>query len=212
MLVKDVMTTNVITIPSSLSIAEAKRMMSSNGVDRLPVVDQGKLVGIISSHRLESISPSKATSLSVWEISYLLYKTKVKEVMEKNVITVTPETTVEDAVSLGQASNVGSVVVVDNEFVVGILTTYDLFYKIVNPVLGIGVKGTRVEVKAGGDPKSLEKILHIVNEKNMDIFNLHIYDITGQSRRDVVLHLVSDDVSQFIDEITRLGFSVTIRK
>lgn len=212
MLVKDIMTTKVITIPSSLSVAEAKIIMSSNGVLRLPVVDKGKLVGIISNHRLESISPSKATSLSMYELSYLLHKTKVKEVMEKKVVSVTPDTPVEKAVSLGQDKGVGSVVVVDDGCVVGILTTYDLFYKIINPVLGIGVAGTRIEIEGGGEPESMEKILHVVNQRRIGIYNMHIFRIQERVQRDAVLHLLSDDVSQIIEEIKRIGFNVSTRK
>ena len=79
--VRDIMTTNVVTIPSSTSIADAKRIMEAHRIRRLPVVDKGKLVGIVTERRLESVSPSKAISLTVWELSYLLDKTPVREVM-----------------------------------------------------------------------------------------------------------------------------------
>ena len=69
MKVSDIMTTNVVTIPSNTSIADAKRLMAAHRFRRLPVVDRGKLVGIVTEHRLEQVSPSKATSLTVWELS-----------------------------------------------------------------------------------------------------------------------------------------------
>jgi len=78
MYVRDIMTTNVVTTPSSTSIANAKRIMEAHRFRRLPVVDKGKLVGIVTERRLESVSPSKATSLTVWELSYLLNETAVK--------------------------------------------------------------------------------------------------------------------------------------
>ena len=86
MLIREIMTTNVVTISSSTSITDAKRIMEAHRFQRLPVVDKGKLVGIVTARRLESVSPSKASSLTVWELSYLLNTTPVKEIMEKNVL------------------------------------------------------------------------------------------------------------------------------
>ena len=74
MYIKDIMTMNVITIPSNTSIADAKKIMEAHKIHRLPVVDKGKLVGLVTERRLEAYTPSKATSLSVWEIRYLLNK------------------------------------------------------------------------------------------------------------------------------------------
>src|SRR3989304_4359870 len=98
--VRDIMSSNVVTIPSSTSIADAKRIMEAHRFRRLPVVDKGKLVGIVTERRLESVSPSKATSLTVWELSYLLHKTSVKEIMERHVVTVSPDMTAEEATAL----------------------------------------------------------------------------------------------------------------
>ena len=212
MLVKDLMTKDVITVPSTISLTEAKRIMDEHHIRRLPVMDKCKLVGIISGRRLESITPSKATSLSVWELSYLLSKTTVKEVMEKKVITVPPDMTIEKAVELGQDKHIGSVVVVDNDGqVVGVLTTNDFFYKIVNPVLGIRIAGIRLEVDGGGEPESLEKIIHVINNQRINIYNLHIFSVNERSPRNVVLHLITDDASKTIKELSRIGFKVNVR-
>lgn len=103
MFVKNVMTTNVVSIQSNTTIADAKRIMEQHKVRRLPVVDEGKLVGIITEHRLEAYTPSKVTSLSVWELGYLLGNTPVKKIMEKDVVTVDPEMIVEEALALVKA-------------------------------------------------------------------------------------------------------------
>jgi len=107
MYTKDIMTMNVVTIPSTTSITDAKRIMEAHNIRRLPVVDRGKLVGLVTERRLEQYTPSKATSLSVWEVSYILAKRTVKEIMEKNIITVTPDITVEEAVATAQNHGVG---------------------------------------------------------------------------------------------------------
>ena len=163
MYVRDIMITNVVTIPSSTSIAEAKRIMVAHGFRRLPIVDKGKLVGIVTEHGLEKVSPSKATSLTVWEVSYLLDKTTVKEVMERNVVVVSPDMTVEESLAVAQGHKVGTLVVMEDSHVVGIVTTNDFFYKIVNPTLGLGESGTRILVRGGGDGRSAETIISSIN-------------------------------------------------
>ena len=172
--VRDIMTTNVVTIPSNTSVTDAKRIMAAHRIRRLPVVDKGKLVGIVTEHRLESVSPSKASSLTVWELSYLLDKTTVKEIMERDVITCSPDTSVEESVAIAQGHKVGALVVVEDGRVVGISSTNDIFYKIVNPILGIGEPGSRIEVAGGGNAKALEEILSTVNKLGLEITTIHI--------------------------------------
>src|SRR4030042_250764 len=133
MRVKDVMTWNVVTVSSDMPIMEAKKIMEAHDVRRLPVVDKGKLVGIVSKDRIERVGPSPATSLSVWEINYLLAKMTVKEVMRKDAVTVNPDMSVEAAIALAQSKGVGALPVVEDHKLIGIATTNDFFYKILHP-------------------------------------------------------------------------------
>lgn len=212
MYVRDVMTTNVVTIPSSTSIVDARRIMGAHRFGRLPVVDKGKLVGIVTEHKLDEVSPSKATSLSVWELSYLLDKTTVKEIMETKVVTVTPETTVEEAVATAQGNKVGALVVVEDGRVEGIVTTNDLFYKIVNPVLGVGQPGTRIEVTQGGDAVSLEQVISTINKRGIEITTLHIVAPPEATKKDVVVHVDCEDVSQLVSDLEGQGYKVKVRQ
>ena len=213
MYVRDIMTTNVITIPGSTSIADAKRIMEAHRFRRLPVVDKGKLVGIVTEHRLESVSPSKATSLTVWELSYLLDKTTVREIMEKNVVTVSPDMSAEESVALAQSHKVGSLVVVDEDGrVVGIATTNDFFYKIVNPILGLGEPGTRVEIVGGGEAKALEGIISTINKFGLGITTLHIEALPEATQKDVCIHVDTSDASQLISVLKANGYRASVRK
>lgn len=212
MQVRDVMTTNVVTIPSSTSIADAKRIMEAHRFRRLPVVDKGKLVGIVTERRLESVSPSKATSLNVWELSYLLDKTPVKEIMEQNILTVPPDMTAEEAVALAQSHRIGSLIVVEDGRVVGIATTNDFFYKIINPILGLGEPGTRVEVTGGGESKALEEIVSTANRLGLEITTLHIERLPEITEKNLCLHVNTDDANQLIAELQKQGFSVQLRR
>jgi acetoin utilization protein AcuB len=212
MYVHDIMTTNVVTIPSSTSIADAKRIMEAHRIRRLPVVDKGKLVGMVTERRLESVSPSKATSLTVWELSYLLNKTSVKEIMEKNVVTVSPDMSAEESLALAQGHKVGALVVIEDGRVVGIATTNDFFYKIVNPILGLGQPGTRIEVIGAGETKALQEIISTVNKLGLEITTLHIEQLPEATKKDVCVHIKSEDVSQLITELKGKGYRVSVRK
>jgi acetoin utilization protein AcuB len=210
--VRDIMTTNVVTIPSTTSIADAKRIMEAHRIRRLPVVDKGKLVGIVTERRLESVSPSKATSLTIWELSYLVDKTTVKEIMEREVLTTSPGTSVEESVAFAQGHKVGALVVVEDGRVVGIVTTNDLFYKIVNPILGLDQPGSRVEVTGAGNAKALEEILSVVNRLGFEISTIHIEQLPDKELRDVCVHVTDDDVTQLVSEIKAKGYKVRVRQ
>jgi acetoin utilization protein AcuB len=212
MLIRDIMTTNVVTIPSNTSISDAKRLMEAHRFQRLPVVDKGKLVGIVTERRLESVSPSKATSLTVWELTYLLNTTTVKEIMEKDVVTVTPDTTAEEAVALAQSHKVGALVVLDDHHVVGIVTTNDFFYKILNPILGLGSPGTRLEITGGGSTRALEDIVSTVNKAGVGIVTLHIEMLPEKTSKDICLHLNTNDVTELVGTLRAKGYAVNIRK
>jgi acetoin utilization protein AcuB len=212
MKVRDIMSDNVVTVPSSTSIADAKRIMQAHRVRRLPVVDKGKLVGIVTERRLESVSPSKATSLSVWELSYLLDKTSVKEIMARDVVTVSPDMSAEEALALAQGHKIGSLIVVEGSQVTGMVTTNDFFYKIVNPILGLGMPGSRIEVVGGGESKVLEDIITTVNRLGLKIVTLHIENLPEATVKDVCVHVDTEDVEQLIAELQKKGYSVSVRQ
>lgn len=212
MYIKDVMTTNVVTIPSTTNLADAKRIMEAHRVRRVPVVDRGELVGIVSDHMINMATPHKGTTLSVWEFSYQLQAIKVKEIMETNVVSVAPDITVEEALAIAQEKKVGSLIVMDGcRHVVGIATTNDFFYKIVNPVLGLGEPGTRVEIFGGGESKALEDIIATINKVHLPMTNLHIISLPESKQKDVVIHLATDDVALLLDSLKAKGYQVSIR-
>jgi len=212
MYVKDVMTMNVVSIPSNTTVSDAKKIMDAHKIRRLPVVDRGKLVGIVTERRLEAYTPSKATSLSVWEIGYLLGNTTVKEIMEKNPVTVTPEMTVEEALATAQERKVGSLLVVEkNGQVIGIVTTNDFFYKIANPTLCIGMPGTRVEIVSKTDKPMLEDICRATSQKGMKILTLHMISSTEIGGKDIVVQVDTENVDKLVKELKDKDYEVHVR-
>ena len=133
MLVRDYMNTPVVTIYPETGVQEALRLMRQHKIRRLPVLNaSGELVGIISEHDLLYASPSPATSLSVWELNYLLARLEVKEIMTRNVIVTLPDAPLTEAARLMLQNKIGALpVVTENNVtgikVVGIITESDIF-------------------------------------------------------------------------------------
>ena len=126
MKVKDVMTMAPVTITPDTPISEARHLMQKHAIRHLPVLEDGRLVGILSDRDLRTVAPSPATSLSVWEINHLLTKLTARQVMTRFVITVAPDDPVTEAAGLMLGHKVGALPVVEAQRVVGILTQSDV--------------------------------------------------------------------------------------
>lgn len=208
MFIRDVMTTNVVTIPSSTSLADARRIMDAHRIRRLPVVDKGRLVGVVSRDGLDKAGPSKLTTFSMHELSYLLTKITVREIMKTDLVTVPPDATVEEAVALAQAKKVGTLLVVDAGRLVGITTTNDFFYKIANPILGIDKPGIRFSVHKWRGIEDLQKILGIVAQFHVEIVTIYTMPHPDTGESDFVAHLRASDPVGLMDELRKSGFEV----
>lgn len=131
-LVKDWMSPNVITITSDAPLPEAKELMTRHKIRRLPVVDNGRLVGIITYGDVRNASPSAATSLSIWELNYLLPRIQIKEIMTRKPLTVYQNTTIGKAAQLMLENLVSGLPVIDaHGKLVGIITESDIFRMVV---------------------------------------------------------------------------------
>ena len=126
-LAKDWMTRSPVTITEDTSLTAASRLMKDNDIRRLPVVEHGKVVGIVTWGDIREASASDATSLTVFELGYLLKKLQVDRFMTRHPITVTPTTTISRAAQLMMEHKIGGLPVVENGKLVGILTESDIF-------------------------------------------------------------------------------------
>ena len=131
-LVKDWMTANPICVSPETTLPEALQIMKDKRIRRLPVMDgKGKLVGVVTRGDLRGAQPSEATSLSIYEINYLISKLTLGGLMTKAVITVTPNTTIGDAARIMLKHKIAGLPVMDDGKVVGILTESDVFRMVV---------------------------------------------------------------------------------
>jgi len=205
------MTKDVITVPEDAQVVDALKIMKEKNFRRLPVVDKrGQLVGLVTETRLERVKPGTAAPL-LWQITYIISHTKVGDVMRKKLVTVKPTDTVEYAVAKAQSAKVGTLIVLDDRKIVGICTTNDFFYNIVNPTLGFGEYGTRILINGGGTGKSAERILNCVNKAGISIKLIWTSPSSTAKENDITLQLDTEDVTDVIKELEKLGYSAEIR-
>jgi acetoin utilization protein AcuB len=168
MSVKDFMTRKVVYISPNTTIAHAADLMREQDLHRLPVIENDKLVGLVTEGTIAEASPSKATSLSIYEMNYLLNKTKVKDVMIKDVITVSAYASLEDATYLMYKNKVGILPVVDNDQLYGVITDRDIFAAFLQ-VSGYGEEGVRARFIVDNKAGELGKIIRLVSDKEYNI-------------------------------------------
>lgn len=164
MLVGERMSHPVITIPPDLPIVDALNLMKRERIRRAPIVKEGKLLGIVSDKDLLNASPSPATSLSVWEMNYLLSKITVKDVMTKKVLTVGEDTPIEEAARIMADNKIGGLPVMREDHIVGIITETDLF-KIFLELMGARDLGVRVTALIHEEPGQLAKLTQAISKE-----------------------------------------------
>ena len=170
MIVKEVMRTNVICASSDTKATEVKNMMTENNVSKLPVVDNGKLVGIVTKNDLLKAEPSSATTLDMFEISYLLSKLTVKKIMNTKVISVGPNEVVEEAARIRVDNKISCLPVVDGDALIGIITKSDLFHMFTE-MFGAREKGVRVVALVNDAPGVLAKVAKEISDLNANIIS-----------------------------------------
>jgi acetoin utilization protein AcuB len=208
----EMMTTNVISISSDTTLANARKIMDTYDYARLPVIDRGKLVGIVSKDSLDAGGKTKLTSCSIYEISYMLNTLKVKEVMHREVVTVPPDMYVDNAMALAESKQIGMLVVVEKNTVVGVVTSYDFFTKILHPLLGLNLPGTRIYVQQCNKASDIEKVMAIIKNFNIAILSQFSNNIPAiENRHELVLHLDGENCSKCIEEIKKMGYQVVER-
>ncbi|MFV8063811.1 CBS and ACT domain-containing protein [Streptococcus hyovaginalis] len=169
MSVKDFMTSKVIYVSPDTTVAHASEKMKAQDLRRLPVIENDRLVGLITEGTMADATPSKATSLSIYEMNYLLNKTKIRDIMIRDVITVSQDASLEDAVYIMMKHKVGVLPVVDNDQLYGIITDRDIF-KAFLQVSGYGEEGVRLNILLNDTIGSLEKVVRVISDHGLNIY------------------------------------------
>jgi CBS domain-containing protein len=130
-LVRDWMTPDPITASPDMTLPDALQLMAQHNIRRLPVVDRGKLIGIVTRGDLRGAQPSQATSLSVFELHYLVGRITLEEIMTRNPLTVTETATIQEAARLMLQHKISGLPVLKQGKLVGIITESDIFRLVV---------------------------------------------------------------------------------
>ena len=206
MFVKEWMTPAPQTVSSITPVMEAMQLLRSGGYRRLPVVDNGELVGIVTDRDLKDATPSAATTLSVYELNYLLSKLSVGEVMVKEVFSVAPDDPVERAALIMVQEGISGLPVVDEHRVVGILTITDILATFVD-VLGLREGGTRVTLRLPDAPGILAKVAEAGPPSN--IVAVVTASMERGDKRELVLRVTGEQASDFPERLKQRGIEVS---
>jgi len=162
MLVKNWMSKNVITVNEDDSMQDALKLLKQHNIRMMPVLKNGQLVGVVTDRDLKRASASDATTLDVHELLYLISKIKVKSIMSKNPISVSPDLTVEETAEVLLNNKISGAPVVDEKGqVVGTITQTDLF-RVLIALTGVGKRGIQFAFQTEDRPGSIKELADII--------------------------------------------------
>ena len=207
MFVRDYMTKNPITINKKTPVFEALEIMKKYKIRQLPVVAEGRLAGLVTEKELLTVSPSTATSLSIYEMNYLLAKMTVAEAMVKKPLTVTPDTTLEEAALLMRENKIGSAPVLEGEKLVGIITVTDIFDALVK-FFGYGKAGTRLVIESRDRNGLLADVTQLIKEFDVSIKGIIVAEKNNETV-EMMLRLGTIDTAPIVEALESRGLKVT---
>ena len=211
MLVKEWMASKPIVVDENTSIMKATQIMKENNIRRIPVVRDGRLIGIISDRDIKEAAPSKATSLDVHELYYLLSEIKIKDIMTPDPITLRENDSVEKAAVIMLENRISGMPIVDDDNrVVGIITETDVF-KVMVSITGAYRSPIQLAFDMEDRPGSLNKLLNAIREQGGRIVSvLTSHEHMPVGRREVYIRLkeMSDEELDRLVEFLKRDFKV----
>jgi len=209
MKVRDRMSENVRTVGMDTNINEAFSVMKEKNIRRLPVVEKGKLMGIITLSDLNQAAPSSATTLSIHELNYLLAKTTIKDVLPKkqHVITIGPENYIETAAKVMRKNRISGLPVIENNQLVGIVTETDIFDAFID-ILGVKKTHSRIDLFTADRPGTIAAITGMIAEKGKNILNTVVYFDAKKDKYKMIVRIEELDNEDVVAELKKSGYEV----
>ena len=208
MYVGNKMITDIISVFPEASISLAFQTMHERGVSQLPVVKNGKLVGIITETLLSEFTPSKATTLSIYELNYILGKTKVDSIMEKEVITCTEDMLIEEVAKIMNTHDINMIPVVnDNQTLVGIISRSDIIEAFIE-ITGAVDPGSRITINSHDEAGKLAEISSIIREYGVNITHLTNFNNTSTNMTEIIIRLNTQDVTPIVTALENKGYEI----
>ena len=213
MYIRDYMNTRLITVSSNAFLNDAEKLMKDNKIRRLPVVDHGKLVGLVTRNRIRDAIVSPSGSLTVREFHFMVCRLKVSNVMEKALVTIDDDMTVEEALHKAQDRRIGTLLVVDKnkpDKLIGIAVGRDI-YKITTSILGFGQMGVRLHIFEPAKTGNIRDVLSIIIGQGIGVQSLFHVTPPGTSREDCIIHLDTENATAIVNELKEKGYDVDAR-
>lgn len=210
MIVRNFMRKEVITVDFNTPIMAALEIMKQNKIKRLPVTKNTKFVGLVTRAMLRDASPSEATSLSIYEINYLISKMIVGKLMVKKPVTISPDFPVEEAISLGKKHGIGGFPVIENGELVGIITESDII-GVVSNALGLGEKDSkRITIDATGKRFGyLKDLVEVLDSNNIPILSVLSIPTSKKGDWSLIMRLKTKHASAAVEDLRKKGFDVS---
>ena len=201
---------NPATIGPEASFYEARNLIHEKGVRHLPVVDKNHmLVGIVTDRDIREAAPSDATLLSVQELNYLLGKLKVSSFMtpKDKLVTITPDTLIEEAVQLMHDHKIGCLPVVEQGKLYGLFTETDALDHLVD-IFGFKQKGTRLTLALEDKPGTMLGILEIFKKHNVNIISTVTPSFMVEGKRIAAIRIRTEEYKDLVTELEKAGYDV----
>lgn len=206
MYVRQFMTAQVFTVNPDKTIADTMALMREKKISRMPVVEKGKLVGLVTDGDLREVSPSPATTLSVFELNYLIAKTPIREVALKKVFTCHPDTQIEDAALLMRDHKIGGLPVVEGDKVVGIITSSDIMDAFLD-IMGFRSPGKRVTIETRDQIGVMLDLALSTKESDVNIGSLAVYHLKDNQVQ-ILARLQGDQVDEVEMSLEKKGYKI----
>ncbi len=208
MIVKEVMSKNIITIKKNDTLQKAMDLMVRNQIRHLPVVDGKELIGIITESDIRGAFLAKNNRQAKTVTALDPEKMKVHDYMTRDPLTVGPDTNIEDAALLIYKHKIGSLPVVRNGRLVGIVSIMDILGLFVD-MMGLIHASSRIDVVMGKDPKNFDKVSKILHDHELNIISVGMYPYSKDKTKQVYLfRLDLCDTGPISREIKKAGFKV----
>lgn len=201
---------NPITISPEANFFEARALIHEKGIRHLPVVDkENNLIGIVTDRDIREAAPSDATLLSVQELNYLLGKLKVASFMtpKEKLITITPDTLIEEAVKLMRDHKIGCLPVVEEGKLYGIFTETDALDHLVD-IFGTNQKGTRLTIAFEDKPGTMASILDIFKRLNINIISIVTPSFMVDGKRIAAIRIQTEEYQEAVNQLEKAGYDV----
>jgi len=206
MYVRQFMTSQVFTVSPEESSADTMALMREKKINKLPVIDKGKLVGFVTDGDLREVSPSPATTLSIFELNYLIAKTPIREVAVKKVVTCHPNMQIEDAALLMREQKISGLPVLDEGKLVGIITGTDILDAFLD-IMGFRSPGQRVIIETKDQTGVMLDLAVTIKQFDVNISSFAVYHLRDNQVQ-ILARLQGEQVNEVKASLKEKGYLI----